>query len=360
MVIALSLASAPLVFPLPSAIAQGMDADTKEAKTLFEDGVKLYKTGKFEEARVKFKAAYGLKKRPSIVLNLARAEMQTKRQLDAIAHFKEVIAMADAKPEDKDEAKADLAEARKQVGVVTVDAPTGTIVTIDGESRAVPADGAIELLPGPHTIVLKTAGKDIVQKVDLTAGQTIEVKSKPDAAPVSTAPPVATAAPAPTDTPPLPTATAAPTSTPEPPPPETGRRSFVSTIHPVSYVTAGVTVLGAVGWIAFYATSQTHYANADRFAEAFQRPTCGTAESAGKSCTSAANKASYKEQGIAELEAGDSNKSLALVFGVVTLLAATATVVTLVVLRKKDEPRVALIGAPMIGGGATFSLVGRF
>src|SRR5689334_10733394 len=110
--IALSLASAPLVFPLPSAIAQGMDADTKEAKALFEDGVKLYKAGKFEEARVKFKAAYGLKKRPSIVLNLANAEMQTKRPMDAIAHFKEVLSMGDAKQDDKDEAKTGLAEAR--------------------------------------------------------------------------------------------------------------------------------------------------------------------------------------------------------------------------------------------------------
>src|SRR5688572_6246000 len=115
LVIAVCLATGPLVFPLPAAIAQGMDADTKEAKTLFEDGVKLYKAGKYEEARVKFKAAYGLKKRPSIVLNLANAEMQTKRTMDAIAHFKEVLAMADAKQDDKDEAKAGLAEARKQV-----------------------------------------------------------------------------------------------------------------------------------------------------------------------------------------------------------------------------------------------------
>ena len=361
LVIALSLASAPLIFPLPAAIAQGMDADTKEAKILFEDGVKLYKAGKFEDARVKFKAAYGLKKRPSIVLNLARAEMQTKRQLDGIAHFKEVIAMPDAKPDDKDEAKADLAEARKQVSVVMVDAPTGTIVTIDGESRAVPADGAIELLPGTHTIVLKTAGKDIVQKVDLTAGQTVEVKAKSDVPPVPTAPPIATATAAPTNTATVPTATAAPTTTSTaPPPPDTSDRSFLSTVHPITYVTAGVTVLGAIGWIAFYGTSQTHYANADRFAEAFQRPTCGTAESAGKSCTSSANKLSYKEQGLTELEAGDSNKNLALVSAVITVLAATATVVTLVVLRKKEEPRVALIGAPMFGGGATFSLVGRF
>jgi len=86
------------------ALAQ-MDADTKEAKALFEDGVKLYKAGDFEKARVKFKAAYGLKKRPSILLNLARAELQTKHPVEAAAHFHELMTLADAKPEDKDDAR---------------------------------------------------------------------------------------------------------------------------------------------------------------------------------------------------------------------------------------------------------------
>src|SRR5688572_4372757 len=107
------------------ASAQTMDADTKEAKSLFEDGVKLYKTGKYEEARVKFKAAYGLKKRPSITINLANAELQTKRPIDALAHFREVLAMSDAKAEDKEEARNGIVEARKHVGVVTIDAPAG-------------------------------------------------------------------------------------------------------------------------------------------------------------------------------------------------------------------------------------------
>lgn len=366
LVVALSLASAPLVLPLPAAIAQGMDADTKEAKTLFEDGVKLYKAAKYEEARVKFKAAYGLKKRPSIVLNLANAEMQTKRPLDAIAHFKEVLAMPDAKQDDKDEAKAGLAEARKQVGVVMIDAPTGSQVTVDGEARSVPVDGAIELLPGAHTIVLKAGGKEIVKKVDLTPGMTVEVKAGGDTtpAPTATVVPTATAAPTATDTAPVPTATAAPTVTAtaaptSTAPSDTKSRGFFEGVHPVTYVAAGVTVLGAIGWIAFYSTSQTHYANADRFAEAFQRPTCGTPESAGRSCTSAANKVTYKSEGISELESGDSAKSLALVSAVVTFVGLGATVATYVLMRKKAEPTMAFVAAPTYGG-ASFALVGRF
>src|ERR1700687_1417698 len=97
-------AALPTTFVAGIASAQ-MDADTKEAKALFEDGVKLYKDGKYEDARVKFKAAYGLKKRPSILINLARAELQTKRPLDAAAHFKETLTLPDLKPEDKEDAK---------------------------------------------------------------------------------------------------------------------------------------------------------------------------------------------------------------------------------------------------------------
>jgi hypothetical protein len=85
-ILAVTLATASLP---TAAIAQGMDADTKEAKALFEDGLKLYKAGKTEEARVKFKAAYGLKKRPSIVLNLAHTELDTKRYMEASQHFRE-------------------------------------------------------------------------------------------------------------------------------------------------------------------------------------------------------------------------------------------------------------------------------
>ncbi|MBI2394614.1 MAG: tetratricopeptide repeat protein [Deltaproteobacteria bacterium] len=371
-VLATSFATTSVTLPVHDAFAQGMDADTKEAKTLFEDGVKLYKAGKYEEARVKFKAAYGLKKRPSIILNLAHAELQTKRPLDAIAHFKEVLALPDAKPDDKDEAKTGLADARKQVGTLVVDAPTGTVVTIDGESRTVPGDSAIEVLPGVHTVVLKHAGKDHVQKVDLAAGQTVEVKPgavTPPPVPTATATATATATtppPAPTETaPPAPTETAAPAETappPPPPPPTKGdKRGFFEGVHPVTYVAAGVTVLGAIGWIAFYASSQTHYANADRYAEAILRPTCGTPDAAGKPCTSAANKALYRDEGNREIQDGDSQKSLAIVSGVVTGVAAGATVLTYILLRKKEtKPAVAFIGAPTLGGGVTFSLVGQF
>lgn len=360
-ILATSFATSSLTLPVRDAFAQGMDADTKEAKALFEDGVKLYKAGKYEEARVKFKAAYGLKKRPSIVINLANAELQTKRPLDAIAHFKEVMAMGDAKPDDKDEAKNGLAEARKQVGTLNIDAPTGSAITVDGESRTVPADSLIEVMPGTHTVVLKGEAK----KIDIAAGQMIEVKPGAAAAPTVTATATATTPPpAPTETAPVPTATAAPTETvtppPPPPPTTTEKRGFFQGVHPVTYVAAGVTVLAAAGWILFYSASQTDYANADKYAEALARPTCGTPESAGKACTSAANKTLYRQEGKDAIAAGDSEKTLSIISGVVTVVGLGATIGSYILLRKKPEkPAVAFVPAPTTGG-MTFSLVGQF
>lgn len=360
--------SSVVTLPVRDVFAQGMDADTKEAKALFEDGVKLYKAGKYEEARVKFKAAYGLKKRPSIILNLANAEVQTKRPLDAIAHFKEVMAMGDAKPDDKDEAKNGLAEARKQVGTLNIDAPTGSAVTVDGESRTVPPDSLIEVMPGAHTVVLKGEAK----KIDIAAGQTIEVKA--GAAPVATVVPTATATtpPAPTaTTPPAPTVTAEPTATaaptetatppPPPPPTTTDKRGFFEGVHIVTYVAAGVTVLGAAGWIGFYAASQTNYANADKYAEALGRPTCGTPESAGKACTSSANKATYRQEGKDAISAGDSQKTLSIISGVVTVVGLGATIGSYIFLRKKPESKPAVAFVPVATPTAMgFSLVGQF
>jgi len=366
-ILATTFATSSLTLPARDVFAQGMDADTKEAKALFEDGVKFYKAGKYEEARVKFKAAYGLKKRPSIVLNLAHAEAQTKRPIEAIAHFKEVIAMSDAKPDDKDEARTGLIDTRKQIGTLNIDAPTGSPVIIDGEARTVPPDSMIEVLPGTHTVVLKASGKDHVQKVELAAGQMVEIKPGATTPPVATVVPTATATtppPAPTETAPVPTATAAPTETAAPPaptaPPTKDHRGFFEGVHPVTYVSAGVTVLAAVGWVAFYSASQADYADADKYAEAIARPTCGTPESAGKPCTSAANKTNYRNLGKEAIESGDSSKTLAIVSGVVTFVGLGATVATYILLRKKPEkPAVAFVPAPT-AGGMTFSLVGQF
>ncbi|GAC1527307.1 MAG: hypothetical protein NVS3B10_25150 [Polyangiales bacterium] len=352
-----------------------MDADTKEAKTLFEDGVKLYKEAKYEEARVKFKAAYGLKKRPSIIINLARSELQTKRPLDAAAHFKETLALPDLKPEDRDDARAGLADARKQLGSIVVDAPAGSTVQVDGANAPLPDDNTIDVVAGMHTVSIKNGGKETNEKVSLDAGksQTVHFKTDTGAVPVVVPPPDTTATPTPpppdtTATTPPPTTettTTSTTSAASPTPKDEGIPSngpgFFQSIHPVTYIAAGVTVVAVVVAIPYALAAKTHSDNANALAGAIVSHT----NTAGV-CTST-RCSTWKSQGRDETDQFNSDKTLATVFGVVAGVAAVATVVTFFTMRKKAPSETAeaaptwMFGAtPLPGGGGAFALSGAF
>jgi hypothetical protein len=363
--VSVAAASVPGAFWAGVAIAQ-MDADTKEAKALFEEGVKLYKDGKYEEARVKFKAAYGLKKRPSILINLARAELQTKRPYDAAMHFKECLTLPDLKPEDKSDATTGLADARKQIGTIVIDAPAGSTVQVDGAAVTVPDDNIIDVQPGMHTVSIKSAGKETNEKVTLDAGksQTVHFKSDSGTTPPVVVPPVAT------DTAPTTTTTAPPTTTATPPPTTTSTSTtttttstsstvgpspgFFASIHPVTYVAAGVTVVSAVLWIVFGSQAKTHSDNATSYADAINSSksknggVCNTTKGGGLGCPT------WVSEGKSELDSYNSDKNLATAFGIVTIVGAVATGVTFVLLRKKGTPAnegVSLNLKPTTGGG---------
>jgi hypothetical protein len=349
--LALSVAGASLPSAFWSGIvAAQMDADTKEAKTLFEEGVKLYKDGKYEEARVKFKAAYGLKKRPSILINLARAELQTKRPYDAAVHFKECLTLPDLKPEDKADATTGLADARKQIGTIVIDAPAGSTVQVDGAAVSVPDDNTIDVQPGMHTVSIKSAGKETNEKVTLDAGKSATVHFKSDS---GTTPPVVVPPTVPTETTPPTTTTTPPTTTTTPPPTTTTTSTtttttssstvepspgFFASIHPVTYVAAGVTVVSAVLWVVFGSQAKTHSDNANSYADAINQSkaknggTCNTAKGGGVGCPT------WVSEGKSELDSYNSDKNLATAFGVVTIVGAVATGVTFVLLRKKGAP----------------------
>ena len=374
--LAVSVASAslPTVFFTGVASAQ-MDADTKEAKALFEEGVKLYKDGKYEEARVKFKAAYGLKKRPSILINLARAELQTKRPYDAALHFKECLGLPDLKPEDKTDATTGLADARKQIGTIVIDAPAGSTVQVDGAAVTVPDDNVIDVPPGMHTVSIKNSGKETNEKVTLDAGKSSTVHFKSDA---GTTPPPVVVPPTTTETTPPPTTTETtppPTTTTTPTTTSTSSTTtsettttvqpspgFFASIHPVTYVSAGVTVVGAVLWIVFGSQAKTHSDNANAYADAINSSkaknggVCNTTKGGGLGCPT------WVSEGKSELDSYNSDKNLATAFGVVTIVGAVATGVTFVLLRKKGTPanEGMSINFKPTTGGAFASLTGTF
>lgn len=386
-IVALVAATIPVTLTTHETHAQGMDADTKEAKTLFEDGVKLYREGHYEEARVKFKAAYGLKKRPSILLNLARAELQTKRPLDAAAHFRELIAMPDAKAEDRDDAKAGLADARKLLGVVAIDAPDGSTVTIDGEARGTTPMEPIDVAAGGHSFTVKApSGKVTTEKVTLFAGQTTTMHAHGDAK----------AEPALVDKKPDETPTAEPPTTDKKPDtttdsgnaydgddtaakpdepahkvdeaPKHAGKSFFASLSPLTYIAAGVTVGAAVGWGVAYSTYSTHKTNVDNISAWLQQnqPTTPAQQTDWDN---------WQATGKDEVNSANSALTYSRVFMVLTIVGAGTTIASLLWMRDTGPvdgaPAAAsaspgaisglnFSAAPLAGGGGFVAFSGQF
>ncbi|MFI5301683.1 MAG: PEGA domain-containing protein [Polyangiales bacterium] len=360
-----------------------MDADTKEAKVLFEDGVKLYRDGHFEEARVKFKAAYGLKKRPSILLNLARAELQTKRPLDAAAHFRELLAMSDAKPEDREDARAGLTDAHKQLGVVTIEAPDGSALTIDGEARGTTPVDPIDVIPGSHSVTIKAPGGRVTtEKVTLMMGQTTTVRARTEAkAEPATVDKKSEEEPK-KDEPTTSDKKGDDTSTEsgatyddgdakkEEAPhkvddaSEGSHRSFLKSLSPLTYVAAGVTVSSTVLWIVFYQTYATHKSNVDSITSWLQQN------------PNDAQFGYWQAQGRTEVDAANSNLHLSWAFEGLAIVGGVTTIATLIWMRDTGPsekphasgataptaqlPSVMVTAAPLMGGGGFVSLSGRF
>jgi Flp pilus assembly protein TadD len=80
-----ALAVATGTFAAPrEAAAQGNPNDPVKdvARQRFQDGVKAFDAGRFEEARVAFEQAYTLSQSPAVLLNLGVAEAKTNRCVD--------------------------------------------------------------------------------------------------------------------------------------------------------------------------------------------------------------------------------------------------------------------------------------
>jgi hypothetical protein len=205
--IALSLAVS-----LAAPIAQAADAALeKQAEVLFKEAIDLAATAKREQdpqkletARQKFAMAYGLSKRPSILFNLALAERNQAKFVDAHRHCTELLRDHAGSPLATD-AKRLLDELAKKVGLLRiVAAPPGAELAIDGDFIGVrtPTQDPIAVAPGDHVVEARTGDKKSSTHVTAGIGPTQEVripefKEEPVVAPL-VAPSVTITAPVPT------------------------------------------------------------------------------------------------------------------------------------------------------------------
>lgn len=207
--------------------ATGAELPPKErAQGLLKEGSALYKQADFAAALQKFEAAYAVYPSPKLQFNIAQADRELGRTVEAVEAFETFLVQApDSPPELIAEARQSLAEMKPKLAQVRVDAIGGAQVTVDNRAMGVtPIARIIWVTPGRHRITVNHPSYlSSSQEVTLSVGEIRTVTPKLSRV-AETSPSAAPAAPQPSVA--LPTTTTPPSesivSVPPPTPPKGG------------------------------------------------------------------------------------------------------------------------------------------
>lgn len=180
--------------------ARADDAAMAEARSRFQEGLSLADESKYEEARIKFVQAAAVLKTPAVLFNLASTEQKTAHDVDAIEHYRAFLkaGATDAHITDamRDKAKANIVELLKKVAQITIEAPDGAKISVDGKALEQSSKDAIAVTPGGHTIEGSWSGRIKSVTIDSVVGQMATAKLDFEAG--SPAAPAPAVTPAPT------------------------------------------------------------------------------------------------------------------------------------------------------------------
>jgi hypothetical protein len=192
------------------------------------------------------------------------AERKLGKNVDALHHFRAYVADPNARADRKAFAQTELLnELNDLTAHVTVKAPEGAVVTIDGAPVATAA--VVDVEPGMHSIAINGApalGGPAARAIDAAAGSTVQVDFTP-------APPLTTAAAAPPPSPPIVPAVTAPSSESSP---SSSRTWAVASM-------GGGSVLLLAGGIAFASLASLDRTRAERLYSQMQNDNLSCAQS---------------------------------------------------------------------------------
>jgi hypothetical protein len=244
------LAALALAIPLLARPAFGAGANVtsatavqkEEAGKSFQRGAQALSAGKLDDAVAEFERSLGAVDSPNTRLMLARALVKLGRPVQAFREFERTMASAEqAAQVDKkyasagEAARADVADVRSQVGLVTVRVSgAADSLSVAGESVAREAwERPIAVAPGKVRVVLTSAQGEAVREIEVAAGGSAEVEIAPPAA----------AAPAPAVESPV----------------EAQVSTGSSSKRTIAYVAGGVGIAGIVSFAVFGAMNDSKY-----------------------------------------------------------------------------------------------------
>lgn len=159
-----------------AALAQPAPADSVKqiARQRYNEGVKAYDAGRFEDARTAFLQAYALTRHPAVLLNLGQSELRSNHPEDAGNHFQQFLREhTTAGAEERATAEKGVAEAKRKASfvVVSVDA-AGADVSIDGTTVGKsPLYDPVFIKPGKHTVFATLQGRSAAVAIESKLGQ---------------------------------------------------------------------------------------------------------------------------------------------------------------------------------------------
>jgi hypothetical protein len=183
-----------LALVAPSVAAQGGRESRKDiARTLGDEGVGLYRAGRYREALELFRRAEELHHAPTLVIYMARCEDKLGKLVAAKRRYVDLLYEAQELPANAptqfaravEDAKKELGALEPRIPKLTVvvrgDRAPGATVTIDGT----PATELVDVLvdPGDHVVEVRASGAPAVsERVTLAEGASATVELEPGAA----------------------------------------------------------------------------------------------------------------------------------------------------------------------------------
>jgi hypothetical protein len=146
------------------------------AEARFRAGLKAYDNADYEAARLEFLQAQAIFPRPSLLRNLALSELHTNRPLDALTHLRAYIADPGTTPDKRALADRNIQEAYVLTGHLSISAPDGARVKVDGKDVGVaPLKAAVDVTVGLHGIDSEVGGTAVHETAQAAAGKVMEV-----------------------------------------------------------------------------------------------------------------------------------------------------------------------------------------
>jgi hypothetical protein len=144
-----------------------------QAQALLTEGTALYERGDFAGALDRFQAAYAIYPSPKLQFNIAQADRDLGRPVEAIEAFEKFLAQAPkSAPALLSEAYQSVADLRSKLGRIKIQCETSdSEVAIDGKTVGItPLALPIWTLPGRHEVVIRHEGYHPIS-VTVAAGE---------------------------------------------------------------------------------------------------------------------------------------------------------------------------------------------